>query len=186
MSARARSGDDLAVDLSALVKAYDVRGTVPDQLDESISRAIGAAFVDVTGAQKIVTAHDMRDSGPGLARAFAEGALHRGASVVEAGNGRGGDTVPAVLGDEVLPALPLTIVPLYFELDGSFPNHEANPLEPKNIVDLQRAVVAEGADIGIAFDGDADRCFVVDAAGEAVPPSAITAPVAVRELAKAP
>src|SRR5438552_11554535 len=85
MSARARSGDDLAVDLSALVKAYDVRGTVPDQLDESISRAIGAAFVDVTGAQKIVTAHDMRDSGPGLARAFAEGALHRGASVVEAG-----------------------------------------------------------------------------------------------------
>jgi phosphomannomutase len=86
----------------------------------------------------------------------------------------------------VLPALPLTIVALYFELDGSFPNHEANPLEPKNIVDLQRAVVAEGADIGIAFDGDADRCFVVDAAGAAVPPSAITALVATRELAKHP
>src|SRR5581483_10631911 len=66
-------------------KAYDVRGIVPDQLDESIARAIGAAFVDVTGADRIVTAHDMRESGPGLARAFADGALHRGASVVEAG-----------------------------------------------------------------------------------------------------
>jgi phosphomannomutase len=279
------------MDLSALVKAYDVRGTVPDQLDESIARAIGAAFVDVAGAARIVTAHDMRETGPGLARAFADGALHRGASVVEAGlsstdmlyfasghlglpgamftashnpaqyngikmcrasavaigqdsglidirdgasryladglpgeakpgsveqvdllqpyaeylrglvdlsgirplkvvvdagNGMGGYTVPAVLGDAVLPGLPLTIIELYFELDGSFPNHEANPLEPKNIVDLQRAVVAEGADIGIAFDGDADRCFVVDAAGEPVSPSAITALVATRELAKAP
>ena len=79
----------------------------------------------------------------------------------------GGYTVPAVLGDAALPALPLTIVPLYFELDGSFPNHEANPLEPANIVDLQQRVVAEGADLGLAFDGDADRCFVVDAAGAA-------------------
>jgi phosphomannomutase len=279
------------VDLSALVKAYDVRGTVPDQLDESIARAIGAAFVDVTGAERIVTAHDMRETGPGLARAFAEGALHRGASVVEAGlsstdmlyfasghlglpgamftashnpaqyngikmcranavaigqdtglrdirdgagrylaeglpaaehagdveqvdlltpyaeylrslvdlsgirpltvvvdagNGMGGYTVPAVLGDAVLPALPLRIIPLYFELDGSFPNHEANPLEPANIVDLQRAVVAEGADLGVAFDGDADRCFVVDAAGRPVSPSTITALVASRELAKSP
>ncbi|MCW2597604.1 MAG: phosphomannomutase, partial [Jatrophihabitans sp.] len=74
----------------------------------------------------------------------------------------------------------------YFELDGSFPNHEANPLEPANIVDLQRVVVAEGADLGVAFDGDADRCFVVDANGAAVPPSAITALVATRELAKSP
>jgi phosphomannomutase len=279
------------VDLASIVKAYDVRGTVPDQLNDEIARAIGAAFVDVTGAARIVTAHDMRESGPGLARAFAEGAMHRGASVVEAGlgstdmlyfasghldlpgamftashnpaqyngikmtraravaigqdtglaeirdraaeylanglpdaaapgtveqvdlltayaqhlrslvdlsgiralkvvvdagNGMGGYTVPAVLGDAALPALPLTIVPLYFELDGSFPNHEANPLEPKNIVDLQKAVVSAGADIGLAFDGDADRCFVIDANGEAVPPSAITALVAVRELAKAP
>jgi phosphomannomutase len=279
------------VDLSALVKAYDVRGVVPDQLDESIARAIGAAFVDVTGAAKIVTAHDMRESGPGLARAFAEGALHRGASVVEAGlsstdmlyfatghlgipgamftashnparyngikmcranavaigqdsglteirdragryldeglaaqenpgtveqvdllkpyaeylrglvdlsgirplkvvvdagNGMAGYTVPAVLGDAVLPALPLTVVPLYFELDGSFPNHEANPIEPKNLVDLQAKVVEEGADIGLAFDGDADRCFVVDAGGRPVSPSAITALVATRELAKSP
>ncbi len=279
------------VDLSRIVKAYDVRGTVPDELDEPIARAIGAAFVDVTGASKIVTAHDMRDSGPGLARAFAEGALHRGASVVEtglgstdmlyfasghlglpgamftashnpaqyngikmcranavaigqdsgladigaraadllargmppaevagtveqvdllmpyaqylrklvdlsgirplrvvvdAGNGMGGYTVPAVLGDAILSRLPLTVIDLYFELDGNFPNHEANPLEPANLIDLQRAVVAEGADIGLAFDGDADRCFVVDAAGNAVSPSAITALVAARELDKAP
>jgi phosphomannomutase len=280
------------VDLSTIIKAYDVRGTVPDQLDEAVARAVGAAFVDVTGAERVVTAHDMRESGPGLARAFAEGALHRGASVVEAGlgstdmlyfasghlglagamftashnparyngikmcrpnavaigqdsglteirdraqqylddglpaatgsagtveqvdlltpyaeylrglvdlsgirplrvvvdagNGMGGYTVPAVLGDSVLPALPLSIVPLYFELDGSFPNHEANPLVPENIVDLQRRVVDEGADLGLAFDGDADRCFVVDADGAAVSPSAITALVAERELAKAP
>jgi len=106
--------------------------------------------------------------------------------VVDAGNGMGGYTVPAVLGDAKLPALPLVIIPLYFELDGSFPNHEANPLEPKNIVDLQKAVVANGADLGIAFDGDADRCFVVDADGHPVSPSAITALVATRELAKHP
>ncbi|MDT4980602.1 MAG: phosphomannomutase [Pseudonocardiales bacterium] len=279
------------MDLSTIVKAYDVRGTVPDQLDEPIARALGAAFVDVTGARQIVTAHDMRETGPGLARAFAEGALHRGASVVEsglgstdmlyfasghrnlagamftashnpaqyngikmcrpnavaigqdtgltqigqraqayldsglpaaevagtveqvdlltpyaeylrslvdlsgirqlrvvvdAGNGMGGYTVPAVLGDAVLDPLPLTIIPMYFELDGTFPNHEANPMDPANIVDLQRAVVAEGADIGLAFDGDADRCFVVDAAGNAVSPSAITALITARELAKAP
>jgi len=106
--------------------------------------------------------------------------------VVDAGNGMGGYTVPVVLGDAQLPKLPLDIVPLYFELDGSFPNHEANPLEPKNILDLQARVVAEGADIGLAFDGDADRCFIVDALGAAVSPSAITALVATRELAKAP
>jgi phosphomannomutase len=86
----------------------------------------------------------------------------------------------------VLPALPLTIVPLYFELDGSFPNHEANPLEPKNIVDLQAAVREHGADLGLAFDGDADRCFVVDQHGEPVSPSAVTALVASRELARYP
>jgi phosphomannomutase len=279
------------VDLSALVKAYDVRGIVPDELDEPIARALGAAFVDVTGARSVVTAHDMRASGPGLARAFADGALHRGASVVEiglastdmlyfasghlnlpgamftashnpakyngiklcragavaigqdtglaeirdgagrfldsglpppkvagtveqvnlravyaaflrglvdlrairplrvvvdAGNGMAGYTVPAVLGDEDLEPLPVTVVPLYFELDGSFPNHEANPLEPANLVDLQRAVVAHAADLGLAFDGDADRCFVVDADGRPVSPSAITSLVAVRELARSP
>src|SRR6201999_1588305 len=85
--------------------------------------------------------------------------------VVDAGNGMGGHTVPAVLGDSLLPGLPLEITALYFELDGTFPNLEANPLDPANLVDLQRAVVREGADIGLAFDGDQHPCFVVDAGG---------------------
>ncbi len=283
-------------DLSKLVKAYDVRGTVPDQLNESVARALGTAFVDMLrdsgdDASRIVIAHDMRDSSPALADAFAAGANAAGAAVVhtglgstdqlyyasgklelpgamftashnpaqyngiklcrsgarpvgqdsglvtvreraqelldsgaapaeaperverrdlladyaqhlrtlvdltgirplkvvvDAGNGMGGHTVPAVLGDTVLPALPLQIVPLYFELDGNFPNHEANPLEPANLVDLQAAVREHGADLGLAFDGDADRCFVVDENGDAVSPSAITALVAARELAKHP
>ena len=101
---------------------------------------------------------------------------------VDAGNGMAGHTAPAVLGP--IPAL--TVVPLYFELDGSFPNHEANPLEPANLVDLQRHVLDTGADIGLAFDGDADRCFVVDERGEPVSPSAVTALVAARELAREP
>jgi phosphomannomutase len=101
--------------------------------------------------------------------------------VVDAGNGMGGHTVPAMFD-----GLPIDVVPMYFELDGSFPNHEANPLDPKNIVDLQAKVREVGADAGVAFDGDADRCFVVDERGEPVPPSAITALVAVRELAKDP
>jgi phosphomannomutase len=103
--------------------------------------------------------------------------------VVDAGNGMGGLTVPAVLGTAAgLPALPLEIIPMYFELDGTFPNHEANPLEPANIVDLQKAVVEHGADLGLAFDGDADRCFVVDNLGQAVTPSAVAAIVALREI----
>jgi phosphomannomutase len=279
------------VDLSSIVKAYDVRGIVPDQLDERLARALGAAFADVVSAPRMVTAHDMRESGPALAHAFAEGAASRGTTVLQAGlgstdmlyfasgrldlpgamftashnparyngikmcragaiaigeatglaeiraraqaylddetdlsaagrepetvdvladygrylrslvdlsairplrvvvdaaNGMGGYTVPAVLGDAVLPALPLTIIPLYFELDGSFPNHEANPLEPANLIDLQKAVVAEGADLGLAFDGDADRCFVIDADGAPVSPSAITGLVATRELVRNP
>jgi len=105
--------------------------------------------------------------------------------VVDAGNGMGGLTTPAVLGTAAgLPALPLEVVPLYFELDGTFPNHEANPLEPANLRDLQAAVVAAGADLGLAFDGDADRCFVIDERGEPVNPSAVTALVARREIAK--
>ncbi len=105
--------------------------------------------------------------------------------VVDAGNGMAGHTVPAVLGTGAgLPALPLEVVPLYFELDGSFPNHEANPLDPANLVDLQDAVVEHQADIGLAFDGDADRCFVVDERGEPVSPSSISGLVASREIAK--
>ncbi|HEY6649327.1 MAG TPA: phosphomannomutase/phosphoglucomutase [Mycobacterium sp.] len=97
---------------------------------------------------------------------------------VDAGNGMGGHTTPAVLG--VIPSI--RMLPLYFELDGTFPNHEANPLEPANLVDLQAYVVETGADIGLAFDGDADRCFVVDEKGHPVSPSAVTALVAAREL----
>ncbi|APE16205.1 phosphomannomutase/phosphoglucomutase [Mycolicibacterium pallens] len=99
---------------------------------------------------------------------------------VDAGNGMAGHTTPAVLG----PIESLTVLPLYFELDGSFPNHEANPLEPANLVDLQKFVVETGADIGLAFDGDADRCFVVDERGAPVSPSAVTALVAGRELTR--
>ena len=106
--------------------------------------------------------------------------------VVDAANGMGGLTVPAVLGTAAgLAKLPLEIIEMYFELDGSFPNHEANPLEPKNLVDLQKAVVAHGADLGLAFDGDADRCFVIDELGQPVTPSAVAAMVARREIARA-
>jgi phosphomannomutase len=278
---------ELLSDLSSIIKAYDVRGVVPDQWDADVARSIGAAFAEFvhteTGATAVVTAHDMRDSSIPLSRAFAEGVLARGLDVVEAGlgstdmlyfasgslelpgamftashnpaqyngiklcragaapigqdsglvqirewaeqgsvfarrpervgsvssrdlaagyaaylrhlvdlsgirplkvvvdagNGMGGFTVPVVLS-----GLPLDVVPMYFELDGTFPNHEANPLDPANLVDLQAAVVEHGADIGLAFDGDADRCFIVDERGAAVSPSAITALVAVRELAK--
>ena len=105
--------------------------------------------------------------------------------VVDAGNGMAGLTTPAVLGSTMLSALPLEIIDLYFELDGSFPNHPANPLEPENLRDLQAAVVEHGADLGLAFDGDADRCFVIDEKGDPVSPSAITALVARREIARA-
>ncbi|ULR51119.1 phosphomannomutase/phosphoglucomutase [Streptomyces deccanensis] len=275
----------MAADLSTIVKAYDVRGVVPDQWDEPLAELFGAAFAQVTGADAVVIGHDMRPSSPGLSRAFARGAAARGVDVteiglcstdqlyyasgalnlpgamftashnpaqyngikmcragaapvgqdtglaeirelvegwsetgapepaatpgtitrrdtledyaahlrslvdltsvrplkvvVDAGNGMGGHTVPTVFA-----GLPLDLVPMYFELDGTFPNHEANPLDPANIVDLQKRVRAEGADLGIAFDGDADRCFVVDERGDAVSPSAITALVAARELAK--
>ncbi|NDK31152.1 phosphomannomutase/phosphoglucomutase [Nesterenkonia haasae] len=105
--------------------------------------------------------------------------------VVDAGNGMAGMTTPAVLGGERLGDLPLDIIPLYFELDGTFPNHPANPLEPENLRDLQDAVLEHEADIGLAFDGDADRCFVIDEKGEPVSPSAVTALVARREIARA-
>ncbi len=98
--------------------------------------------------------------------------------VVDAANGMGGLTVPAVLGS----LSPLEIVPLYFELDGSFPNHEANPLDAKNLVDLQQKVLEVGADLGLAFDGDADRCFAIDEKGHAVTPSALAAIVSKREI----
>ena len=100
---------------------------------------------------------------------------------VDAGNGMGGYTVPAVFD-----GLPLETVPLYFELDGSFPHHEANPIDPANLRDLQHAVISSARTSGLAFDGDADRCFVVDERGEIVSPSVLTALIAVRELAREP
>jgi phosphomannomutase len=100
---------------------------------------------------------------------------------VDAGNGMGGLTTPAVLS-----RIDAEVIELYFELDGTFPNHEANPIEPENLVDLQAAVREHGADIGLAFDGDADRCFLVDERGELVSPSVLTALIAARELAKEP
>ena len=100
---------------------------------------------------------------------------------VDAGNGMAGHTVP-----KVFEGLPVTLIPLYFDLDGTFPNHEANPIDPENLRDLQRAVTEHRADIGLAFDGDADRCFVVDERGEPVSPSVITALIATRELAREP
>jgi phosphomannomutase len=271
-------------DLARIVKAYDIRGVVPDELDESLARDIGAAFVRVVDADAIVTAHDMRDTSPGLARAFAEGATAQGADVIEAGlgstdllyfasgslgiagamftashnpakyngiklcragaapvgqdsgladirdlvergipaydgttgtisardllsdyaaymkelvpgvegirplsvvvdagNGMGGLTVPVVF-----KGLPVELTEMYFELDGSFPNHEANPIEPENLRDLQDRVRSTHADVGLAFDGDADRCFVVDERGEIVSPSVLTALIAARELGKEP
>src|SRR2546426_189292 len=164
------------VDVAGIFKAYDVRGVVPDQLDESVARATGAAFVEVLdvlgGPGAVVLGYDMRPSSPALAAAFAEGVASTGADVidiglastahlhplvdlsgirpltvvVDAGNGMGGHTVPAVFAEG-----PVTIVPMYFELDGSFPNHEANPLDPKNLVDLQAKVRETGADLGLAF-----------------------------------
>jgi phosphomannomutase len=101
--------------------------------------------------------------------------------VVDAGNGMAGLTVP-----EVFTGLPIEVVPLYFELDGSFPNHEANPIDPANLRDLQTAVREAGADAGLAFDGDADRCFVVDERAGIVSPSALTALIAAREIAREP
>jgi len=272
--------------LDAVFKAYDVRGIVPDQLDEELARATGRAYVEVLGVDALAIGYDMRPSSPGLAGAFADGATSAGAEVtmiglastdqlyfasghlglpgamftashnpakyngikmcrahaqpvgmesglaairdrvasaagsdgagprtgsitehdvlqayaahllslapvkgrplkvvVDAGNGMAGHTAPAVF--ERLEGQ-VELVPMYFELDGTFPNHEANPIEAANLVDLQERVLAEGADVGLAFDGDADRCFLVDERGETVSPSTLTALIAARELRKEP
>jgi phosphomannomutase len=106
--------------------------------------------------------------------------------VIDAANGMAGHTAHAVFGEAAgLAALPIEILPLYFELDGTFPNHEANPLVPENLHDLQATVVKQGADLGLAFDGDADRCFVVDERGEPVSPSTLAAIVANLEIERA-
>jgi phosphomannomutase len=274
-----------AADVHRVIKAYDVRGLVGEEIDDSLVADVGAAFARLMraeGARQVVIGHDMRDSSPSLAAAFATGVTGQGLDVVriglastdqlyfasglldcpgavftashnpaayngiklcragakpvgadtglrvitddlivgvttydgqpgsvtdrdvlgdygeflrslvntsglrplrvavDAGNGMAGHTAPAVLGtiDSI------TLLPLYFELDGSFPNHEANPLDPANLVDLQTYVRDTGADIGLAFDGDADRCFVVDERGMPVSPSTVTSLVAARELGR--
>ena len=283
-------------DLSALIKAYDIRGVVPEQWGPELAREVGVAFVEVLGirsadggAGQVVVGHDMRPTGPDLVEAFVDGVTSAGVDVVniglcstdglyfasgvldipgamftashnpaeyngiklcragaapvgqdsglakirellesenlpkhdgpigvairqdmlaeysqylrklvplenirplkvviDTGNGMGGFTVPAVLGNQILGELPLDIDEMYFELDGTFPNHEANPIDPENLRDLQKRVLEIGADIGLAFDGDADRCFVVDNDGQIVDPSTLTALIATRELAKSP
>ncbi|HEX4558733.1 MAG TPA: phosphomannomutase/phosphoglucomutase [Mycobacterium sp.] len=274
-----------AADVHRVIKAYDVRGLVGEEIDDSLVADVGAAFARLMraeGARQVVIGHDMRESSPSLAAAFATGVTGQGLDVVriglastdqlyfasglldcpgamftashnpaayngiklcragakpvgadtglrvitddlivgvttydgqpgsvtdrdvlgdygeflrslvntsglrplrvavDAGNGMAGHTAPAVLGtiDSI------TLLPLYFELDGSFPNHEANPLDPANLVDLQTYVRDTGADIGLAFDGDADRCFVVDERGMPVSPSTVTSLVAARELGR--
>ena len=268
--------------LDLIFKAYDIRGTYPDQLDADVARRVGAAFAAFAGAPTILVARDMRPSGEELSAAFAEGATSQGVDVVDLGlastdllyfaagrldapgavftashnpagyngiklclagaapvgeesgllevkaltaaglppvsrpgsvshrdllgdyaahvrsfvdtsalaplrivvdsaNGMGGHVAPAVL-----EGLPFAVTWLYQELDGTFPNHPADPLNPANLVDLQAAVLTQGADIGLAFDGDADRVFLVDEAGQGVSGSLTTALLAKGILAKNP
>jgi len=269
--------------LDQIVKAYDVRGVVPDQLDAELAEALGrAAAVELRG-EAVVVGRDMRPSSPELAEAFMRGVRAQGVDAIDLGlastdllyyasgrlglpgamwtashnppqyNGikfcragaepvsldtglaairdrvRAGDFPPApregaqrsldLLGEYaehvrsfadlsamnpvrvavdagngmaglVVPAvfegLPVELVPLYFELDGTFPNHPANPIEPENLVDLQRAVVEHRCDLGLAFDGDADRVFCVDEQGRPVSPSLITAVIAADLLKREP
>ena len=270
-------------DLSGIFKAYDIRGVVPDQLDEDAARRIGAAFAHWARAPRIALGQDVRPSSPGLAAAFSGGVTSRGVDVVDLGlvstdllyfasgeldvpgcvltashnppqynglklclagaapvgedtglrqvrelaerddfppapgrgtiepadlldryvehvvgfvdvaglrpltvvadtaNGMGGLVVPAVFD-----RLPFKLVPLYFELDGTFPNHPADPIDPENQRHLQSAVTKHGADVGLAFDGDADRVFVVDERADGVSGSLVTALVAEGMLERHP
>ena len=267
-------------------KAYDIRGTVPDQLDPPLCRAVGAAVARFTGAGRVLVCRDMRPSGVALSEAFAEGARLQGTAVTDLGmastdflyfasgtldapgamftashnpagyNGikfclagarpvgqdsglgdvkaaaekalaDGSDQAPATdglqhadllgayadhvrsfvdvgalraltvvadtangMGGLVVPAvfegLPFDVDILYPELDGTFPNHPADPIQPENLVDLKRAVLEHHADVGLAFDGDADRVFLVDERAEPVSGSLTTALVAVSMLEKHP
>ncbi len=268
--------------LDAIFKAYDIRGTVPDQLDAEVCRRIGAAFARFAGGTRVLVARDMRPSGVELSEAFADGAMSQGLDVVDLGmastdlvyfaagdldaaaavftashnpaeyngiklclagakpvgqdtgladvkrwtaegveqgahrgssshqdligryadhvrsfvdtsllkplrivadtaNGMGGLVAPAVF-----EGLPFDVDDLYPELDGTFPNHPADPIQLENLVDLQAAVLERGADVGLAFDGDADRVFLVDEAARPVSGSLTTALVATGMLAKHP
>ncbi|CAN5832250.1 phosphomannomutase/phosphoglucomutase [soil metagenome] len=145
----------------------------------TIREELVAGVPEFDGPTGTVTDQDVLDDYGQFLRSLVDVTELRPLRVaIDAGNGMAGHTAPAVFGA----VRGLTVVPLYFELDGSFPNHEANPLDPKNLVDLQKFVVESGADIGLAFDGDADRCFVVDERGRPVSPSTVTGLVAAREL----
>ncbi|MDN8606058.1 phosphomannomutase/phosphoglucomutase [Corynebacterium ureicelerivorans] len=161
-------------------------GAAPVSTDTGLSdiaRMLLEGVPEYAGEPGVVEKHDALDEYATYLRELVPVPTRRKLVVaVDAANGMAGMTVPAVLGD----LSNVDIRPLYFELDGTFPNHEANPLDSKNLVDLQRFTVEQGADIGLAFDGDADRCFVVDERGEAVSPSAITALIASRVLADNP
>ena len=147
----------------------------------TISDEVIAGVPDHDGPRGTASDRDvLADYGDFLRSLVDVSALRPLKVAVDAGNGMAGHTPPGVLG----PISTITLSPLYFELDGTFPNHEANPLDPANLVDLQSFVLETGADIGLAFDGDADRCFVVDERGQAVSPSAVTALVAGRELTR--
>ncbi|GAA1667217.1 phosphomannomutase/phosphoglucomutase [Citricoccus zhacaiensis] len=167
-----------AVPVSSDTGLYEIRDVAQRYLD--------AGEIPAVEAPGTVTEQDMLAGYAAYLRSLVDlSGIRELKVVVDAGNGMAGKTTPAVLGDTVLEGLPLQIEPLYFELDGTFPNHPANPLEPENLRDLQRAVLAHGADIGLAFDGDADRCFVIDEQGTPVSPSAVTGLVARREIARA-
>lgn len=161
-------------------------GAAPVSTDTGLSeiaRMLLEGVPEYAGEPGVVEKHDALDEYATYLRELVPVPTRRKLVVaVDAANGMAGMTVPAVLGD----LSNVDIRPLYFELDGTFPNHEANPLDPKNLVDLQLFTGEQGADIGLAFDGDADRCFVVDERGEAVSPSAITALIASRVLADNP
>jgi phosphomannomutase len=147
----------------------------------AISDEVIAGVPGFGGARGSITDRDvLADYGEFLRSLISLAEMRPLTVAVDAGNGMAGHTAPAVLG----PVPSITLSPLYFELDGTFPNHEANPLNPANLLDLQSYVTQTGADIGLAFDGDADRCFVVDEKGHPVSPSAVTALVAARELGR--
>jgi phosphomannomutase len=279
-----RYGADAAL-IDALFKAYDVRGSAPDELSPEIAYEIGRALVMSLQPDGVAVGHDMRVSGPVLSAALIDGIRDQGADVtdiglvstdalyfvvgrfgfsagvmvtashnpakynglkicredarplslssglaeirdlvlqghlptvagrrgtleqldmldayvdhvlglvnaakikplkiaVDAGNGMAGLTIP-----QTFRHLPCTIVPLYFELDGTFPNHEANPLEPENVEELQQVVLRERCDLGVAFDGDADRMFLIDERGRFISGDMVTAMVAEKMLERDP
>ncbi|WP_454199329.1 phosphomannomutase/phosphoglucomutase [Nocardia sp. Marseille-Q1738] len=155
------------------------QGSGLDDIRDMIHHGI-PAYTGSTG--RVIKHNDLANSYATYLRELVDlSAIRPLKVVVDAGNGMAGEMVPIVFD-----GLPVKVVPMYFELDGTFPNHEANPLDPANLVDLQTEVRRVGADIGLAFDGDADRCFVVDETGAPISPSSIIALIATRELHKTP